>query len=235
MSPRPGRGWPAEQIAQRVFRDLPAGSYVNLGIGLPTRVLEAAKGSSKEIVFHSENGVLGLGPPPGEGQADLDLIDAGKNPADILPGGCFFSHVDAFAMIRGGHIDIAVLGAYEVAASGDIANWSLERDGQQPGVPAVGGAVDLVAGAGAVFVVMANLLQNKVPRLVGQCTLPLTGLRAATRIYTDIGIFAPENGRFGILELASGIEMADVCRCVNPDLLAGPPARKSKSEGNSPL
>jgi 3-oxoadipate CoA-transferase, beta subunit len=216
------QGWSPDEIARRVYRDLPEGSYVNLGIGLPTRVLAAAGGGRKEVVFHSENGILGLGPPPGDGQADPDMIDAGKNLATLAEGGCFFSHVESFAMIRGGHVSIAVLGAYEVSASGDLANWSLERNGQDHGIPAVGGAVDLAAGVGAIFVMMNNLLRHKTQRLVGRCELPITGLQAVTRIYTDIGILAPAGGQFRVVELADNVGLADVHRCVSPDLVLGP-------------
>ncbi|MCC6212642.1 MAG: 3-oxoacid CoA-transferase subunit B, partial [Burkholderiales bacterium] len=161
------------QIAARVARDIPNGAYVNLGIGLPTLVANHLP-KDREIILHSENGILGLGPKPAPGTEDEDLIDAGKNPATALPGAAYFHHADSFAMIRGGHIDICVLGAFQVSAAGDIANW---HTGEPDAIPAVGGAMDLAAGAKQVFVTMEHLTKAGESKIVERCSYPLTGLR----------------------------------------------------------
>jgi 3-oxoadipate CoA-transferase beta subunit len=172
------------QIAARVARDIPNGAYVNLGIGLPTLVANHVP-KDREIILHSENGILGLGPKPAPGSEDEDLIDAGKSPATILPGGSYFHHADSFGMIRGGHIDICVLGAFQVSAAGDIANW---HTGEADAIPAVGGAMDLAAGAKQVFVTMEHLTKQGESKIVERCSYPLTGLRCVTRIYTDLAV-----------------------------------------------
>ena len=172
------------QIAARVARDIPEGAYVNLGIGLPTLVASHIP-KDREIVLHSENGILGLGPKPAPGSEDEDLIDAGKAPATILTGGSYFHHADSFGMIRGGHIDICVLGAFQVSASGDIANW---HTGEADAIPAVGGAMDLAAGAKQVFVTMEHLTKQGESKIVERCSYPLTGLRCVTRVYTDLAV-----------------------------------------------
>ena len=172
------------QIAARVARDIPEGAYVNLGIGLPTLVASHIP-KDREIVLHSENGILGLGPKPAPGSEDEDLIDAGKAPATILTGGSYFHHADSFGMIRGGHIDICVLGAFQVSASGDIANW---HTGEADAIPAVGGAMDLAAGAKQVYVTMEHLTKKGESKIVERCTYPLTGLRCVTRVYTDLAV-----------------------------------------------
>jgi 3-oxoadipate CoA-transferase beta subunit len=172
------------QIAARVARDIPNGATVNLGIGLPTLVANHIP-KDREVILHSENGVLGIGPRPAPGAEDEDLIDAGKNPVTLLPGGAFFHHADSFGMIRGGHIDICVLGAFQVSAAGDIANW---HAGEPDAIPAVGGAMDLVSGAKQVFVTMEHLTKKGESKIVERCTYPLTGLRCVTRIYTDLAV-----------------------------------------------
>ena len=172
------------QIAARVAQDIPNGAYVNLGIGLPTLVANHIP-KDREIVLHSENGVLGIGPKPAPGMEDDDLIDAGKSPVTLLKGGSFFHHADSFAMIRGGHIDICVLGAFQVAANGDIANW---HTGEADAIPAVGGAMDLAAGAKQVFVTMEHLTKKGESKLVERCTYPLTGVKCVTRVYTDLAV-----------------------------------------------
>jgi 3-oxoadipate CoA-transferase beta subunit len=172
------------QIAARVARDIPEGAYVNLGIGLPTLVANHIP-KGREVILHSENGILGLGPMPAPGSEDEDLIDAGKAPATILPGGAYFHHADSFGMIRGGHIDICVLGAFQVSAAGDIANW---HTGEPDAIPAVGGAMDLAAGAKQVFVTMEHLTKKGESKIVERCSYPLTGLRCVTRVYTDLAV-----------------------------------------------
>ena len=172
------------QIAARVARDIPDGAYVNLGIGLPTLVANHIP-KDREIILHSENGVLGIGPKPAPGEEDEDLIDAGKSPVTLLTGGSFFHHADSFGMIRGGHIDICVLGAFQVSAGGDIANW---HTGEPDAIPAVGGAMDLAAGAKQVFVTMEHLTKQGESKIVERCSYPLTGVHCVKRIYTDLAV-----------------------------------------------
>jgi len=186
------------QIAARVARDIPDGAYVNLGIGLPTLVANHVP-MDREIVLHSENGILGLGPKPAPGAEDEDLIDAGKNPATALPGASYFHHADSFAMIRGGHIDICVLGAFQVSSAGDIANW---HTGEPDAIPAVGGAMDLAAGAKQVFVTMEHLTKKGESKIVERCSYPLTGLRCVTRVYTDLAVIDVK---------ADGLHLVEIC------------------------
>jgi 3-oxoadipate CoA-transferase beta subunit len=186
------------QIAARVARDIPDGAYVNLGIGLPTLVAGHLP-KDREVVIHSENGILGLGPKPAPGTEDEDLIDAGKAPATILAGGSYFHHADSFGMIRGGHIDICVLGAFQVSAAGDIANW---HTGEADAIPAVGGAMDLAAGAKQVFVTMEHLTKKGESKIVERCTYPLTGLRCVTRVYTDLAVIDIK---------ADGLHLVEIC------------------------
>ncbi|WP_205955674.1 3-oxoacid CoA-transferase subunit B [Pantoea stewartii] len=173
-----------DQLAQRVARDIPEGAYVNLGIGLPTRIANYLP-ADKEIFLHSENGLLGMGAAPAPEDADPELINAGKELVTLLPGGCFFHHGDSFAMMRGGHLDICVMGAYQVSVSGDLANWST---GAQDAIPAVGGAMDLAIGARKVYVMMDYLTKKGECKLVKQCSYPLTGLGCVSRIYTDMAV-----------------------------------------------
>ena len=173
-----------DQIAARVARDIPEGAYVNLGIGLPSLVGNHLP-KDKDIFLHSENGILGMGPAPAAGHEDMDLINAGKQPVTLLAGGAYFHHADSFAMMRGGHLDYCVLGAFQVAANGDLANW---HTGAPDAIPAVGGAMDLASGARQVFVMMEHLTKNGESKIVERCTYPLTGLACVRRIYTDLAV-----------------------------------------------
>lgn len=166
-----------DQMAARIARDIPEGAYVNLGIGMPTLVANHLP-AEREVILHSENGVLGMGPAPAPGQEDPDLINAGKQPVTLLKGGCYFHHADSFGMMRGGHVDICVMGAFQVSATGDLANW---HSGAPDAVPAVGGAMDLAIGAKQVFVMMELLTKNGQSKLVKHCTYPLTGIGCVSR------------------------------------------------------
>ena len=195
------KGWDRNIIASKIAKNLPHGSYVNLGIGMPELVSQFVE-EGQEIVYHSENGLLGMGPPPQDNEIDLDLINAGKKPVSILPGGSFCHHADSFAMIRGGHIDYCVLGAMEVSITGDLANWSTGK-----GIPAVGGAMDLVAGAKNVFVMTQHLTKEGDPKLVKKCTLPLTGANVVSRIYTDYAILDITDKGFKVIEINENINL----------------------------
>jgi 3-oxoadipate CoA-transferase beta subunit len=174
-----------EQMAARVGRDIPNGAYVNLGIGLPTLVANFLP-KDREIILHTENGLLGMGPAPAKGHEDPDLINAGKQPVTALPGASFFHHADSFAMMRGGHLDVCVLGAFQVSAGGDLANW---HTGAPDAIPAVGGAMDLAIGAKSVFVMMTLFAKDGTPKLVPSCSYPLTGVGCVDRVYTDLAVF----------------------------------------------
>jgi 3-oxoadipate CoA-transferase beta subunit len=195
------KGWDRNTMASKIAKDLPHGAYVNLGIGMPELVSQYVE-KGQEIIYHSENGLLGMGPPPNENEIDLDLINAGKKPVSILPGGSFCHHADSFAMIRGGHIDFCVLGAMEVSIKGDLANWSTGK-----GIPAVGGAMDLVAGAKNVFVMTQHLTKEGYPKLVKKCSLPLTGASVVSRVYSDYAILDIAKEGFKVLELNEGISL----------------------------
>jgi 3-oxoadipate CoA-transferase beta subunit len=185
-----------KQIAARVARDIPEGAYVNLGIGLPTMVADYLP-KGREIILHSENGILGVGPKPAPGAEDEDLMNAGKEPVTLLTGGAYFHHADSFAMMRGGHLDICVLGAFQVAQNGDLANWSTGAPGA---IPAVGGAMDLAIGAKQVFVMTDLLAKDGSSKLVAECSYPLTGVGCVTRVYTDHAVFDVVDGCFAVRE-----------------------------------
>jgi 3-oxoadipate CoA-transferase beta subunit len=173
-----------DEIAQRVAADIPEGAYVNLGIGLPTKVANYLP-ADREIFLHSENGLLGMGPAPAPGEENDDLINAGKQPVTLLAGGAFFHHADSFAMMRGGHLDICVLGAFQVSATGDLANW---HTGAKDAIPAVGGAMDLALGAKQVFIMMEHQTKSGESKIVPACTYPITGVGCVSRIYTDLAV-----------------------------------------------
>lgn len=173
-----------QQLAERIARDIPEGAYVNLGIGMPTQIANYLP-ANREIFLHSENGILGMGPAPAPGEEDPELINAGKQPVTLLAGGCYFHHGDSFTMMRGGHLDICVLGAYQVSARGDLANWST---GAPSSIPAVGGAMDLAIGAKQVFVMTEHLTKKGECKIVEHCTYPLTGMACIDRIYTDMAV-----------------------------------------------
>lgn len=189
-----------DEIAQRVARDIPEGCYVNLGIGLPTLVANHLD-SDKDIFLHSENGILGMGPAPDPGREDGDLINAGKQPVTLLTGGAYFHQADSFAMMRGGHLDICVLGAFQVSRTGDLANW---HTGAPDAIPAVGGAMDLASGAKRVFVMMEHQTKNGQSKIVDQCTYPLTGVGCVSRIYTDLATIDIVAGELIVREMADG-------------------------------
>ncbi|WKU18964.1 3-oxoacid CoA-transferase subunit B [Advenella alkanexedens] len=173
-----------EQMAERLAKDIPPGSYVNLGIGIPVLVANYLN-PEDEVLLHSENGILGMGPTPPKGEEDFELINAGKQPVTLLTGGSFFHHVDSFAIMRGGHLDLCIMGGMQVAANGDLANWSLGRPGEPP---AVGGAMDLAVGAKKVYILMEHNSKDGSPKILEKCTLPVTGLGVVSRIYTDIAV-----------------------------------------------
>ena len=173
-----------EQMAERLAKDIPPGSYVNLGIGIPVLVANYLN-PEDEVLLHSENGILGMGPTPAEEDVDYELINAGKQPVTLLTGGSFFHHVDSFAIMRGGHLDLCIMGGMQVSANGDLANWSLGRPGEPP---AVGGAMDLAVGAKKVFILMDHNSKDGAPKILEKCTLPVTGLGVVSRIYTDIAV-----------------------------------------------
>jgi len=195
--------WSREQMAARVARDIPEGAYVNLGIGLPTKVANYLP-MDREILLHSENGLLGMGPAPTPGEEDWELINAGKQPVTLLAGGSYFHHADSFAMMRGGHIDICVLGAYQVSTRGDLANW---HTGEPGAIPAVGGAMDLVIGAKETFVMMELLTKQGESKLVEACSYPLTGLRCVSRVYTDLAVFEVGENGAKIIEAIDGLDI----------------------------
>ena len=173
-----------QELARRVAEDIFDGAYVNLGIGMPTQVANHIP-AGREVILQSENGILGMGPAPAEGQEDYDLTNAGKQPVTLLPGGCYFHHADSFAMMRGGHLDYAVLGAFQVSERGDLANWKTDA---ADAIPAVGGAMDLAVGAKQVLVTMDHRGRDGTPKILRQCTYPLTGKGVVSRIYTDLAV-----------------------------------------------
>jgi len=194
-------GWTREQMAARAAQDIPHGSYVNLGIGIPELVAQFVP-EGREFIYHTENGLLGMGPSPEPGSEDPDLINAGKRSVTLLPGASFFHHADSFTMIRGGHLDVCVLGAMQVSARGDLANWSTGAPGA---IPAVGGAMDLVAGVKTVLVLTQHVTKEGEPKLVEDCSFPLTGRGVVSRVYTDLCVIEISPVGFRLIETAPGI------------------------------
>lgn len=198
--------WSVDEIAKYVAQDIQEGMYVNLGIGQPTKVADFLP-ADKDIFLHSENGVLGMGPEPTAGEEDGDLINAGKQYITLLKGGSYFHHGDSFTMIRGGHIDLCVLGAFEVAENGDIANWFL---GRPQDIPAVGGAMDLAVGAKKVYVMMDHVSRNGDPKIVENLELPITGEKCVNRIYTDLAVINVTNKGLEVREMVDGLTFAEL-------------------------
>ena len=198
------QGFDRKAMAARLAQDIPEGWYVNLGIGIPTMVGDYVP-LDREVILHSENGILGMGPAPAPDKVDPWLVNAGKQPVTLRPGGSYCHHADSFAMIRGGHIDLCVLGAFEVAQNGDIANWATSENDT---APAVGGAMDLGAGAKRLWVIMEHTTKDGRPKLVEACGYPLTTPRAVKRVYTNLGVFdvVPEKG-FVVVDLAPGVTL----------------------------
>ena len=210
-----------EQMASRVARDIPEGAYVNLGIGLPTMVANFLP-RDREVFLHSENGLLGMGPAPEKGREDPDLINASKQPVTALPGASFFHHADSFGMMRGGHLDFCVLGAFQVSVTGDLANW---HTGGRDAIPAVGGAMDLALGAKRVFVMMEHLTKKGESKIVARCTYPLTGLACVDRIYTDLAVIDVTPAGLVVVEIVDGLRFAELQRLTGVPLApAGAPA-----------
>ncbi|MFG0257658.1 MAG: 3-oxoacid CoA-transferase subunit B [Phycisphaerales bacterium JB043] len=209
MSEQPATmGRTREEMAQRLALDIPDGSYVNLGIGIPELVARFVP-EDRTLVYHTENGLLGMGPSPEEGQGDPELINAGKRHVTANPGAAYFHHADSFAMIRGGHLDLSVLGALQVAQNGDLANWST---GKRDAIPAVGGAMDLVAGVKNVYVITQHTTKDGSPKLVETCTYPLTGLGVVDRVYTNLAVLDVTSEGFRVVELSPGVEFETVQR-----------------------
>jgi 3-oxoadipate CoA-transferase beta subunit len=205
-----------EQMAARVAQDIPEGAYVNLGIGLPTKVANYLP-QEREVFLHSENGVLGMGPAPAPGEEDQDLINAGKQPVTLLTGGCYFHHSDSFAMMRGGHLDVCVLGAFQVSAGGDLANW---HTGAPDAIPAVGGAMDLAIGAKQVFVMMEHQTKTGESKVVAACSYPLTGIGCVNRIYTDLAVLDVTPAGLVVREMAEGLTFEELQAATGAPLLA---------------
>jgi 3-oxoadipate CoA-transferase, beta subunit len=197
-----------DQMAARVARDIPEGAYVNLGIGLPTLVANHLP-KGREIFLQSENGVLGMGPAPAPGEEDPDLINAGKQPVTLLTGGCYFHHADSFGMMRGGHLDYCVLGAFQVSVAGDLANW---HTGEPDAIPAVGGAMDLATGAKQVFVMMEHLTKKGQSKIVERCTYPLTGVACVNRLYTDLAVIDVTASGLQVVEIADGLSFDELVK-----------------------
>jgi 3-oxoacid CoA-transferase B subunit len=210
------QGWTSQQLAARLAQDIPDGAYVNLGIGMPTLVT-AHIPPDREVMHHSENGIVGMGPPPPSGEEDPDLMDAGKNPCTLALGASICDHTVSFTIIRGGRLDVAVLGGMQVSARGDLANWRVA--GQALG--SVGGAMDLAAGARQVWVMMTHTDKSGRPKLVNECTYPLTAARCVTRVYTTLAVIDVEPDGLRVVDLAPGVDAAALDAATEPPLRYG--------------
>ena len=195
-----------EQLAQRVAQDIHDGAYVNLGIGMPTLVANHLP-AGIEVILHSENGILGMGPAPAAGHEDYDLINAGKQPVTMLAGGAYFHHADSFSMMRGGHLDICVLGAFQVSATGDLANW---HTGEKDAIPAVGGAMDLAIGAKQTWVMMDLLTKKGESKVVAQCSYPITGIACVKRIYSELATLECTPNGLKLIDAVDGLTHAEL-------------------------
>ncbi|MBC7378269.1 MAG: 3-oxoacid CoA-transferase subunit B [Burkholderiaceae bacterium] len=205
-----------DQLAARVAQDIEEGATVNLGIGMPTQVANHIP-ASREVLLHSENGILGMGPAPAGGHEDYDLINAGKQPVTLLPGGAYFHHADSFGMMRGGHLDICVLGAFQVSATGDLANW---HTGEPGAIPAVGGAMDLATGARQTWVMMDLLTKKGESKIVSACTYPLTGIACVKRVYTDVATLACTPQGLKLIDMVEGLKHAELEQLVGLPIAA---------------
>ena len=212
------KGWTREQMAQRLALDIPDGSYVNLGIGMPELVAQFIP-EGREAIYHVENGLLGMGPAPAPGSEDPELINAGKKAVTAITGAAYFHHADSFVMIRGRHIDLCVLGAMQVAKNGDLANWST---GAPDAIPAVGGAMDLVAGVRTIYVITQHTTKTGEPKILGACTYPLTGKGVVDRIYTDLAVIDVTPDGLVVSELAPGIPFEYMQERTGAPLTSGP-------------
>jgi len=212
-----------EEMAQRVADDIPEGAYVNLGIGVPTLVANHLD-PQKEIFLHSENGLLGMGPAPAPGEEDDELINAGKQHVTLLTGGAYFHHADSFAMMRGGHLDYCVLGAFQVSAKGDLANW---HTGAPDAIPAVGGAMDLAIGAKQVFVMMELQTKQGESKLVAECSYPVTGVHCVDRVYTDVAVFDVTPDGLAVREIYSDIDFDALQKLAGVPLIDATQARRA--------
>ena len=208
-------GWTREQMAELAALDIPDGSYVNLGIGIPELVAKFVP-EGREFIYHTENGLLGMGPTPEPGEEDPELINAGKKAVTAVPGASFFHHGDSFTMIRGGHIDVCVLGAMQISEKGDLANWSTGAVGA---IPAVGGAMDLVAGVKMIYVISQHTTKTGIAKLVKDCSYPLTGKAVVSRIFTDLAIIDVTEDGFKVRQLAPGVDFSEVAEKTDATLL----------------
>lgn len=219
----PTAGLAREEMAQRVASDIPDGAYVNLGIGIPELIAKFVP-EGREFIYHTENGLLGMGPSPAEGQGEPELINAGKRQVTALPGAAYFHHADSFAMIRGGHLDLCVLGALQVSEGGDLANWSTGAPGA---IPAVGGAMDLVAGVKLVYVITQHCTKKGEPKLIESCTYPLTGAGVVNRVYTDLAVIDVTPAGFEVVDLSPGVDLDYVQERTGAKLIDGLKSSKS--------
>ena len=218
------RGWGRDDMARQVAEDIPDGAYVNLGIGLPELVAQFLP-EGREAIYHVENGLLGMGPEPASDAVDPELINAGKKPVTAIPGAAYFHHADSFVMIRGRHIDICVLGAMQVAMNGDLANWST---GESDAIPAVGGAMDLVAGIRTIYVLTQHTTKDGEPKILERCTYPLTGRACVHRIYTDLAVIDVTPQGLLVRNLAPGVSFEDVQQRTDAPLHPGLPGSAAR-------